>query len=223
LTAARLVAQLRRLDMPLLRVAEVLAVSGEEAATLVAGYWEGVERRAASQRELVKYLEAVLSGHHPTGGLARPRVRHVSQQTFLTEQRFVTIANLATVISETATRLMEIADRHAARAGEFTFIYHGEVTEDSDGPVEFCLPVHRDAARSAGLKTRLEPAHHEVYVRLTQAEANYPQVLSAYDAVFAWMSAKDKEWAGSPREVYLGFFPDAQPDEEICDVALPFA
>jgi effector-binding domain-containing protein len=58
---------------------------------------------------------------------------------------------------------------------------------------------------------------------LTQAQASYPQILSAYDAVFAWMTNEGRTWSGPPREVYLGSFPDAAPDEEICDVALPFS
>jgi DNA-binding transcriptional MerR regulator len=49
---ARLVAMLRRLDMPLARVAEVVSIAGPQASELVAIYWESVERRIASQREL---------------------------------------------------------------------------------------------------------------------------------------------------------------------------
>jgi DNA-binding transcriptional MerR regulator len=221
LKTARMVALLRRLDMPLAQVAEVLCVPGERAAELVGAYWGAVERRAASQRELARHIQAELSGDRRVLGLAEPRVRHVAEQAFITEKRHATAGELAGVTQESASRLMAVADRYEARAGAFVFVYHGEVTEDSDGPVEFCLPVEPDAAHRAGLATRVEPAHDEAYLRLIKAQAEYPQILAAYDAVFGWVAEQGRQWAGPPREVYLGFFPTAAPDEEICDVALP--
>jgi DNA-binding transcriptional MerR regulator len=223
LTTARLVALLRRLDMPLVRVAEVVRVPGDRAAELVGGYWDAVERRVASQRELARHVQAELSGDRRGLGLPEPRIRQVAEQTFITETRHATAGELPEVTRDSAGRLMAVADRYEARAGEFVFVYHGEVTEDSDGPVEFCLPVDAAAARRAGLTTRVEPAHDEAYVRLSKAKAEYPQILAAYDAVFGWVAAQGRTWAGPPREVYLGFFPAAAPDEEICDVALPLA
>jgi hypothetical protein len=62
---------------------------------------------------------------------------------------------------------------HAPRArsrlnAPFT-IYYGEVSGDSDGPVEFCWPVPDDRAAeiAAGfpdLTLRTEPAHQEAFV-----------------------------------------------------------
>jgi hypothetical protein len=52
-------------------------------------------------------------------------------------------------------------------------IYHGELTEDSDCPVEWCWPVPGDqaAAIAAGfpdLTLRTEPAHQEAFIHLAQ-------------------------------------------------------
>ncbi|RZU51363.1 DNA-binding transcriptional MerR regulator [Krasilnikovia cinnamomea] len=223
LAMARLVLLLRRLDMPLARVAEVLAASGDQAADLVGRYWDEVERRAASQRELTRYIQAQLSGDPSASGFAEPHLRHVAEQTFITEKRHATIGEFAAVAEDSANRLMTTARRHAVPAGNVVFLYHGEVSEDSDGPVEFCLPVDPLAALRAGLTARVEPAHDEWYLRLTRAQAEHPQILTAYDAVFHRAAERGDQWAGPPREVYLGFFPDAAPDEEICDVALPIA
>src|SRR4051794_26463735 len=49
---ARLIASLRRLDMPLRQVADLLAVEGEHAAGLLGSYWATVERRNHAQRQL---------------------------------------------------------------------------------------------------------------------------------------------------------------------------
>ena len=61
--------------------------------------------------------------------------------------------------------------RIEGRAGAFFCIYWGEVSEDSDGPVEWCRPVPADeadalAARCPELTLRAEPAHQEAFVKL---------------------------------------------------------
>src|SRR5690348_10370373 len=61
LETARLVAMLRRLDMPLAQVGEVITAPGRKAAELIAAFWEATERRFASQRELVAYLRLTQS------------------------------------------------------------------------------------------------------------------------------------------------------------------
>jgi hypothetical protein len=55
------------------------------------------------------------------------------------------------------------------RAGAFFQIFWGEVSEDSDGPIEWCRPVPNDeaealAARCPELTLRSEPAHGEAFV-----------------------------------------------------------
>ena len=66
-------------------------------------------------------------------------------------------------------------------------VYHGEVNEDSDGPVEVCLPS-APTGDSTGAAMRREPAHREAYVRLRKAQVEFPQILSAFDAVAQWMA-----------------------------------
>jgi DNA-binding transcriptional MerR regulator len=220
---ARLIATLRRLDMPLSQVAEVVRSPRERGAQLVAAYWRAVERRNDAQRELAQHVEARLAGVSAGLSARTAGTRAVPAQTFITEQHHVTIPDLRDCVQDVVPRLLAIAEASSARAGHPTFLYHGEVTEDSDGPVEFCVPVEPGAAAEAALATRTEPPHKEVYVRLSKADLQYPRVLDAYDAVFAWADQQNKHYAGPPREIYLGHYPDAAPDVEICDVALPFA
>jgi DNA-binding transcriptional MerR regulator len=222
LDTARLIVLLRRLDMPLRQVAELVAAPSERAAVLLAAYWESVERRNDSQRVLARHLQARLDGEQPPAPVYQVAARTVQERTYLVEQHHVLIGALPERIQTVATRMMALADAYAARAGEFMFVYHGEVTEDSDGPVEVCLPVDADAAGKAGLTSRVEPAHQQAYVRLRTSQTRYPHILSAYDAVFDWVAQHHRRPAGPPREMYLSHYPDAGPDDEICDVALPF-
>src|ERR1017187_9123298 len=57
------------------------------------------------------------------------------------------------------------------REGAMFSIYWGEVSADSDGPVEWCRPVHEEDAKALAsqypeLSLRTEPAHCEAYVAL---------------------------------------------------------
>jgi hypothetical protein len=100
-------------------------------------------------------------------------------------------------------------------------VYHGAVNEESDGPVEVCVPVSRTQEAATDRALRREPAHREAYVRLTKAQVAYPQILSAYDAVAQWIGAHGRSGTGSPREVYFTDWGAAGPTDEVCDVAFP--
>src|ERR1700722_2166594 len=68
---AQLVGLLRRLDMPLTVIADVLAAhagagaAARAAADVVARYWQQVEADTAERRALAGYLQARLSGGNP--------------------------------------------------------------------------------------------------------------------------------------------------------------
>jgi DNA-binding transcriptional MerR regulator len=217
LATARLVAMLRRLDMPLSQVAEVISAvgtrgaevsmlrhpgmsppqgletasnAGTRGAELVASYWETVERRIASQRELAAHLRNRLQGGEGSFDMYEIHERDVPEQTVLTEQRHVQADELPRWIGAAMTRLMKSARTLGGPAGYPFVVYHGEVNQDSDGPVEVCVPVKVGQEATAEAAVRQEPAHHEAYVRLRKAQVAFPQILSAYDAVSQWISAK---------------------------------
>jgi DNA-binding transcriptional MerR regulator len=62
LETARLVVSLRRLEMPLARVAAVIAAPSEQRGNMLAAYWAEVEWRVAGQRQLVDHLQIQLAG-----------------------------------------------------------------------------------------------------------------------------------------------------------------
>jgi len=221
LATARLIGWLRRLDMPLTQVAEVLAATGGQRAELIASYWEAVERRIASQRELAAHLQIRLQGQQRSFAMYAIQEREVPEQTVLTEQRHVYVKDLQDFIGDAVPRLMRAAEEHGGIRGPMFFIYHGEVNEDSDGPVEICVPIDPAGEASGRVATRREPAHLEAYTRLRKAQVQYPQILSAFDAVSEWISSAGRSNDGSPREVYFTDFMAAGLADEVCDVAFP--
>jgi hypothetical protein len=149
------------------------------------------------------------------------RERDVPAQVVLTEQRHVSIAELPIWLGESMPRLGQAAEAYGGMTGPMFVVYHGEVNEDSDGPVEVCVPIRNGQAAPAGATIRREPAHREAYTRLTQAQVAFPQILSAYDAVAQWINANQKSAAGPPREVYFVDWSAIGPADEACDVAYP--
>jgi effector-binding domain-containing protein len=146
--------------------------------------------------------------------------RDVPDQLVLSEQGHVAIDELDAWLSQTIRRLTAAAEGHGGVAAPIFVVYHGEVNQDNDGPIEVCVPVVRAAADGA---TRVDPAHREAYVRLRKAQIEFPQILSAYDAVSSWIKDNGKAIACPPREVYFNDFLNAGPEEEVCDVAYPIA
>ena len=224
LQTARLVARLRRLDMPLARIAAIVAAEPAEAAALLDAYWSDEEYQVAARRELVGHLRIRLLGEEGDLSMYDVEVRDVPEQLVLTEQRHLRVQELPEWIDAALGRLLKAATGHGdGMAGPCFIVYHGEVNEESDGPVEICLPVAPDPGRALEAATRTEPAHREAYTRITKAQVAFPQILSAFDAVRAWTEREDATPLGSPREVYFADFGAAGPHDLVCDVAQPIA
>jgi DNA-binding transcriptional MerR regulator len=219
---AKLIGLLRQLEMPLNQIAEVLALQGNEASRAVALYWHEVEADARVKRRLVHYLENYLEGKGET--MFEIQTRHVPEQKVLTMQRNVYVKDLSAFIGEASDALYGHLDKVGLRAGQASFvIYHGEVNEDSDGPVEVCVPFTGSLEPVGEMRIRLEGDHEEAYTRLTKAQVEFPGILEAYDAVYTYLKEQGKTKTGAPREVYFADREKTAEDEPLCDVAFPFA
>jgi DNA-binding transcriptional MerR regulator len=218
---ARLIARLRMLDMPLAEVARVLAVTGDRRGDEVVAWWDRMERRRAAQRDLLVSLLIAMAGRERDFGMFEVLERDIPEQTVLTEQRHLTVSGLPDWFGDCLPRLHTLAAEYGGIAGPAFIIYHGEVNEESDGPVEVCVPIRPDRVATIQAATRIEPAHREAYTRITKAMVEFPQILTAYDAVEHWISDNGREIIGSPREVYFVDFMAVGPDDEACDIAFP--
>lgn len=229
--SARLVALLRQLDMPLARIAEVLGAEGPEAAGRLAAYWTAVEARVAGQRTLAEYLRGRLSGR--TSEMYEKFVIEtvdVPAQVVITESRHTLADELPTWIGASFGRLEEAARECGGVTGAPFVVYHSEVSMESDGPVESCVPVADEAAARAwaagqgrAWKTtvRVEPAARLAYTRITKAQVAHPQILAAFEAVEQWVAGEGLEMTAPSREIYFADWDASGPEDPVCDVAFP--
>ncbi|MFF6997571.1 MerR family transcriptional regulator [Streptomyces sp. NPDC008313] len=231
---ARTVALLRRLDMPLARIAEVVETAeqdGERAAGHLAAYWAGVEERIAGQRTLAAYLRGRLSGRKTEMyGKYVIETVDVPEQVVLAQARHTLVDELPAWIGASLGRLEEAAGACGGAAGSPFVVYHSEVSQESDGPAESCVPVADEAAarvwaaehgRVWETTVRVEPAHRLARTRLTKAQVAYPQIMTAFEAVEAWIAEQGLACAGPCREVYFADWDAAGPEDPVCDVAFP--
>ncbi|MEU3949415.1 MerR family transcriptional regulator [Streptomyces sp. NPDC029526] len=229
---ARLVALLRQLDMPLARIAEVVdAGDGARAADRLAAYWADVETRVAGQRTLAEYLRGRLSGRSSEmyGKFVVDTV-DVPEQVLITETRHTLADELPAWIGASLDRLVEAAGDCGGVTGAPFVAYHAEVSAESDGPAEACVPVSDEAAArrwaqgagaARGARVRVEPAHRLARTRVTKAQVAHPQILAAFEAVEEWMAAEGLSASGPCREVYFADWDAAGPQDPVCDVAFP--
>ncbi|MFF0301617.1 MerR family transcriptional regulator [Streptomyces sp. NPDC004562] len=229
---ARTVALLRQLDMPLARVAEVVgAPDGATAADRLDAYWAQVEARVAGQRTLAEYLRGRLSGRSSEMyGKFVVETVDVPEHVVIGETRHVLADELPVWIGSALGRL-EAAGRECGGITAPPFVvYHAEVSVESDGPAEACVPVADEAAARAWLArtgrthttaVRVEPARRLAFTRITKAQVAHPQILTAFEAVEEWIAREGLEQAGPCREVYFTDWEAAGAGDPVCDVAFP--
>lgn len=216
---ARIITLLRRIDMPLDRIREVLRSTPAERAMQLARYREREAEEHARRQSLAEFLEHALAGgsldgeHQPGVAGFEVAVRTVPATAVVTSIRHTSAKNLPEVIAEEAARLFRSAQERGGAAGRLVVIYHGQVGWESDGPIEVCVPI-----RDRGRAHRVEPEHREVYTRVRAQDVQFPRILAAFEAVQLRASQFRMTAAGPPREVYDPITEGAVPH---CDVALP--
>ena len=110
-------------------------------------------------------------------------------------------------------------------------VYYGEVSDDSDGPVELCRPVAAGAGPACpaclacpadpDLQARTEPSHEEVFIRVAMKDMGWPALAPAAEALEAWIRERRRGPAGALRQVLIADQRTAQPDTPVCDLSVP--
>jgi DNA-binding transcriptional MerR regulator len=170
LEAARLVAMLRQLDLPLAAIRELLACDPFDAAERIAAHWREIESVHDTRRELADYLVNRLIGKRSV--MYEVATREIPERSVLCLKRNVDPQGAWALGKEFIAILRERPlPKMEGRAGAMFTIYWGQVSADSDGPVEWCKPVPEAEAQALAshypeLSLRTEPAHREAYVAL---------------------------------------------------------
>jgi DNA-binding transcriptional MerR regulator len=176
LAVAELIGRLRAAGMSMREIARFLV--DRDPASLVR-HDERLQERRSALREALRLLEEA--------AMFEVELENVSAQRYVSRTKHVKVNELERFIVETAREL-------GGGVGSFT-IYHGQVNEADDGPVEVGVPKDDGDRELPGGLVAATTAEGE--------QADFPQILGAYDAIARWARENGRELAGPPREVCL--------------------
>jgi DNA-binding transcriptional MerR regulator len=222
LDRARQVAVLRRLDMPLGRIAEIVDLEPAAGAKALADWWTDVEAELSERRALVSYLQSRFNGEEPP--MRAVELRTIPERKVLSINRHVTLPETDAFFRDSFARLRALSTGLEGIAGAPFLIFYGEVSEDGNGPMELCRPVILDTPDvvepNSDVEVRVEPEHDEAYVRLTKRETAWPAMLPFCDALEAWARDHGRQPSGALRQVLVGDRRDAADDAVTCHLSI---
>ncbi len=219
---AQLIRLLRRLDMPLSAIRQVLGISDpHERAALLDAYWSGVEARVAAGRQTVIRLHQLLKGQEEHMQF-EIKVKEVPTQPVVSIKEVVFVDRLDPFLLAAFSQLEDHLGQYSIRpSGPRMAIYHGEVSAEQDGPVEACLPVVQPVVAEGRIQLRELAGGRVAYTAITRDFLSFPEILSAYEAVYDWIGEHGHETAGPPREVYVADAKQAAPHAPVCEITWP--
>jgi DNA-binding transcriptional MerR regulator len=197
---AALIRLLRGAGMPLAEIRAFLAAPSQSA---LAEHERLLVEELAERRRVLRYLSNRLK-EEPMFDVA---TKEIEEQRYVSRSGQVRVAELERFI---VTAIDELSREHEPTDHAFT-IYHGEVNEEDDGPVEVCVPT-ADGDRTL-------PPGEVAYTVATGDQCRFPEIIGAYDAVAGWAAAQGRELAGSPREIYRS--DPARGEEPRMEIAWP--
>lgn len=225
---AKLMVLLRRLEMPLDCIRDLLKVTPGEAADRVQTYWQSVEAQVVQNRRVVKEAVACLQQIESWEGLEMSdelpelnvTVKEFEPQTVIGISKRIKIDALENHVSDSLARLRAFVQTqpNVEVAGDAFCVFHGPVNTDDDGPMEMCLPVRGAVSPTGDIAAREIPGGQRAVVEGGAAYFFFPNVLKLYDAAGCWIQSNGHQMAGPPFE----FSPWAGHAEKIIRVEWPF-
>jgi hypothetical protein len=232
---------LRQLEFPLAAIKELVASDPLDAAERIALHWREAETLHDAHRELADYLVNKLRGKGSV--MYEVATREIPERSVLCLKRNVDEQGAWALGKEFIAVLRERPlPKMEGREGAMFSIYWGEVSADSDGPVEWCKPVPESDAKTLAshypeLSLRTEPAHREAYVALPNdaipaGAGGNPAVQwqLASDALRTWAEhgIDPESLALKPEDLgiritYFSSEPITETSAPYCDFAVPFA
>jgi DNA-binding transcriptional MerR regulator len=231
LERARLVAALRQLQIPLAEIKTILGLQPQAAAARIGEYWAAACVEHTARRQLAHYLVDLTSGKRSI--VYEANTRDIPSRSLLCLNHNVEGQPEAWAFGKEFVAMLRRHQlpRMEGRAGAAFCIYWGEVSEDSDGPIEWCRPVPDDlavtlAAELPELHLRTERAHRgEAFIDLGPGGQTSPaQWKLISESLHGWAH----EHRAHPSELgarvtFLASTPVTETSAPDCDFVVPIS
>lgn len=199
---ARLIARLRQLGLPVVRIAALLELSPQARTIELRTWLEAQNERLADHAELVEVMARQDEAMLPALAIA---LRDVAATKIVSRRRLVTVVDLDAYMAEAEADIRaHLAASGLAHDGPMSVHHHDFTTRDNEGPVEVAIACEGPVEPIGDLLIRLLPDRREAFVPVPAGHENFPLVLSIYEALEAWIERQGLIAIDSPYEIYPG-------------------
>lgn len=205
LKSARMIRNMREMDMPLATIRQVLVAlveSPAQAEALASEYSEMREQQAGQIRvQVAQFIQQIRQEQTPMS--FEVNIKSIPAQQVVSITRRVKASKLDETIRKSleACRSLIAGQQLQASAAPFG-IFHGPINEQEDGPLEICLPVDGKVKGSGEIQVKQLQGGQAACVMAVGPETDFPTILGAYDASADWIQRNGYEMAASPREIW---------------------
>ena len=214
LPRARMIRNMRDMDMPLAEIRRVLAVADVSQAQTELVIRQYLERRTQQLEQIQMLARQFLQQLKTEANKMNleVEVKEIPTQHIISITRRHTVDGLGKQEEQDIGALFSLAGESGVQTIGAPFgIYHGPVSETEDGPVETCLAVEGQVEGRGDIEVKQLEGGKAACVVITGEQCHYPELLGAYDAAADWIQKNGYETDGPPREVwYTGPGPAAK-------------
>ncbi len=205
LKSARMIRNMREMDMPLATIRQVLAAlanSPAQAEALASEYAELREQQAEQiRRRVTQFIHQIRQEQTPMS--FEVNIKSIPTQQVLSVTHRVKASKLDETILKSLEAFQNIITEQKLEATSAPFgIFHGAINEQEDGPLEICLPIDGIAKNSGKIHVKQLPGGQAACVMTVGPETDFPTILGAYDAAADWIQTNGHQIAESPREIW---------------------
>ena len=205
LSSARMIRNMREMDMPLATVRQVLAVLPSrpaQAETLLREYAEMREWQVKQIRTQVQqFIQQIQQERTPMS--FEVNVKTITPQQVLSVIHHIKVSKLDETIRQSVEGMYALLKDQKVEASSSPFgIFHGAINEQEDGPIEICLPVNGQVKGKGDVQVKQLQGGEAACVMMVGAQTDFPAILGAYDAAADWIQQNGYAMAEPPREVW---------------------
>ena len=221
LSSARMIRNMRAMDMPLATIRQVLAALPSlpaQAEALAKDYAEMREQQVRQIRAQVQqFIQQIQQEKNPMS--LEVSIKQIAPQQVLSATYHIKVNRLEETIRKTKDAMYAILKEQKVEASDSPFgIFHGAINEQEDGPLEICLPVNGQVKGKGDIEVKSLEGGDAACVMTLGAQTDFPAILGAYDAAADWVQKNGHEMAASPREIWYS----NKPGEEKMEIVWLF-
>lgn len=222
LERARTIAMLRRVELPLALIAELLDAEPRIARERLLSWWSAEQHAFAARSSAVARIAGTEVGRDAAPGDVEARIgfEELPDRAVAGIVRTVEQAQLVPAFLADAVEIRRhLVGAGAAASPELWVLFHSPVGPGLPGRIETAVPFSGPATPTRRIGLRVEPAARYAVAELSAREVAFRQVLRVHEAVRAAAGGRAHDAAPS-REWYPGPWPE-DPDEVAMRVAVP--